>query len=163
MNSPQTVLPVRLRPLQLPQDVALALPWYNDPETLYFAEGPNVAAFDAQRIAKMYEWLSQKGQVYIIEVRAGHWQAVGDATLCQDLIPIVIGDPQFRNRGVGTQTLQLLIEKARQQGWTTLVAHKIYTYNTRSIRMFEKCGFVQTATGVDDNGETFVRFEKFLV
>ncbi len=155
-------LSVRLRPLDLPGDIDLAVPWYSDPEVLYFSEGIGVLPFDKARIENMYQWLSARGQVFIIEVFDARWIAVGDASLCENLMPIVIGDSRYHSRGVGSQVLSLLIEKAQELGWRRLVAHQIYSYNTRSIKLFEKFGFVKTETGVDKNGQECFRYEKTL-
>lgn len=160
--STSTTLPVRLRPLNLPEDIEIAVPWYADPEVLYFSEGPGVQAFDRIRIEKMYRWLSDRGHVFVIEVFDETWRPVGDAALSETLMPIVIGDAQYRNRGVGSQALQLLIDVARSRGWTKLVAHKIFAYNARSMKLFEKAGFVRTGTGVDDREQEYVRYEKML-
>ncbi|PSR23493.1 MAG: hypothetical protein C7B45_02850 [Sulfobacillus acidophilus] len=130
---------VKLRPLNVAEDVNLALSWYADPEVLYFSEGANAGRFDAARVERMYRWLLHKGRVFIVEVFDEGWRAVGDVALCPELMPIVIGDPQYRNRGVGTQVLCLLIEEARRSGWTKLVAHKVYRYNT------PPCGYLRSA------------------
>ncbi len=160
--STSKTLPVRLRPLHLPEDIETALPWYADPEVLYFSEGPGVPAFDRARIEKMYRWLSERGDVFVIEVLDETWRPVGDAALCATLMPIVIGDARYRNRGIGRQVLTLLIDVARSRGWTKLVAHKIFAYNERSMKLFENAGFVRTGTGVDDQEQAYVRYEKTL-
>ena len=108
-------LPVRLRPLNLPDDIEVAVPWYADQEVLYFSEGPGVQACDRIRIEKMCRWLSDRGHVFVIEIFDETWRPVGDAALCETLMPIVIGDVKYRNRGVGSQALQRLIEVARDK------------------------------------------------
>jgi RimJ/RimL family protein N-acetyltransferase len=154
-------LSVRLRPLTLPDDIDRATPWYADPDVLYFSEGTTVP-FDTARIEGMYRWLSARGQVFIIEVFDGGWIPVGDISLCENLIPIVIGDPRYRGRGVGSRALGLLIEEAKKLGWTKLIAHQIFSYNHRSLKLFEKYGFRKTDTGVDRDGREFFRYEKEL-
>lgn len=163
MNRPgSSALPVRLRPLDLPGDIDRAVPWYSDPDVLFFSEGPGVLPFDRTRIENMYRWLSTRGQVFIIEVLDGQWLPVGDASLCENLMPIVIGDSRYQNRGVGSQVLRLLIEKAQELGWSHLIAHQIYSYNIRSIKLFEKFGFTKTETGINKQGQEFFRYEKWL-
>lgn len=152
--------PVRLRPLKLPDDIKWAQPWYSDPEVLYLSEGPTSPPFDAARVERMYQYLAERGDVYIIEVYDQVWRPVGDITLTDnDMTPIVIGEARYRNHGVGTEALQLLIEKARQKHLGKLVAHAIFQYNPRSARLFEKCGFKRTASGVDSHGQAFWRYE----
>lgn len=154
-------LSVRLRPLTLPDDIDLAIPWYADPDVLYFSEG-TTEPFDTTRIHGMYRWLSERGQVFIIEVFDEDWIPVGDISLCANLIPIVIGDPRYRGRGVGSQALGLLIEEATRLGWSKLIAHQIFSYNHRSLKLFQKFGFQKTETGVDSQGREFFRYEKDL-
>ncbi|QQE81026.1 GNAT family N-acetyltransferase [Alicyclobacillus sp. SO9] len=161
-QQPCVTPPVKLRHLALPGDVETAASWYANPEVLYFSEGAKVPPFSKHRIENMYRWLSEKGTVYIIEVFEGKWVPVGDAALCKDLIPIVIGDNRYRNRGIGSRVLELLIEDAITLGWNTLIAHKVFSYNTPSIKLFEKYGFIRTFVGVDENGEMFFRYEKSL-
>ncbi len=91
---------VRLRPLRLPEDIETALGWYQDPEVLFYSEGPGVTGFNRTRIERMYRWLLGRGEVFFIEVEGfeGTWQPVGDVALCETMIPIVIGEPHI---GIG--------------------------------------------------------------
>jgi RimJ/RimL family protein N-acetyltransferase len=150
--------------LRLPEDIETALGWYQDPEVLFYSEGPGVTGFNRTRIERMYRWLLDRGEVFFIEVEGfeGTWQPVGDVALCETMIPIVIGEAQYRNRGVGSHALAQVIEVARDHGWTKLVAHKIFSYNLRSMQLFEKAGFVRTATRMDENGQSYAVYEKML-
>lgn len=103
-----------------------------------------------------------KVRVYIIEVFDGGCLPVGDVALREDLMPIVIGDRRYRHRGVGSSVLKLLIEEAKRLGWRKLIAHKIFAYNTPSIKLFEKYGFVKMSSQVEEDGQEFFRYEKIL-
>lgn len=104
------------------------------------------------RLAEL-EVLSGKGELYLIELQepAG-WRVVGDAALIPEDVPIVIGRPEDRSRGIGTEVLQLLLLRARALGWTEIRATGIVPANYQSRRLFERAGFVEipAAPGSDD-------------
>ncbi len=154
---------LRLRPAQLPADIALAVPWYQDPEVLYYSEGPGVAPYDIAIVARMYAYLARHGELYLIEVQTDHgWQPIGDATLMPESMPLVIGEQSYRSRGVGKRVLRLLIERARSLGWSRLQVARVFTYNVRSRRLFEALGFTLCGTKVEDTGQNVWQFELSL-
>ena len=124
---------LRLRPLHLPRDVEAALSWYADSEA---------------KVRRMFEVLAAQGEVFLIEVEeaGGRWRPIGDVTLGDDSIPITIGESRDRARGFGGRTLALLIGRARALGWKKLVTRPIELENTRSLRMFERAGFVRESS-----------------
>ncbi len=144
--------------------VNFALPWYQSHDVLYFAEGPTSKAFDRQHLERMYQYLNQHGRLYIIHIYdEGQWKAVGDVTLARDMLPIVLGEECYRHRGLGFRTLSLLISYAKNElDWPKLVAHKIYTYNTASLRLFKKTGFVIVDSWLETNDMGCVRMERTL-
>ena len=133
---------LRLRSVGADEYVDLATPWYSDSEVLEYSE-EGADPYDSSRVRRMFEATSKKGEVYLIEVlHDSKWCAVGDASLLSDAIPIVIGDPAFRSRGIGTQVLELLIDRARELGWTSIKVSGVLTYNERSLRMYRRAGFM---------------------
>lgn len=78
---------LRLRPLIMPDDVTVALPWYQDPEVLYYSEGGESSVpYDFKRIEAMYHYLMNKAEVYIIEVKIKNsWLPIGDVSLSMKL------------------------------------------------------------------------------
>ncbi len=60
-------------------------------------------------------------------------------------LPIVIGVPEYRGRGVGRQVIQTLMDRGRQLGFPTLGVREIYDFNIASIRCFTACGFAPVA------------------
>ena len=140
---------LRLRPIQLPRDIDLGLPWYQDPEVLWMSEGTR-EPYDRSRVQKMYEYLGGKGEGFIIEkLEKGSWIPIGDAFLCHDCIPIVIGRSQYRSKGLGKRILGLLISRARKLGWAELNVNEVYPHNERARRLFLNAGFIR-----DDRLET---------
>lgn len=143
---------LRLRPLRLPDDVPAALPWYRDPEVLWFSEGGR-APYDPATVERMYRCLlDRQGEVYIVEVlAAGGWRPVGDAVLCpdpEDSLHLVVGDPAFRGRGIGRRVVRLLVERARERGMRTLRV-RVYADNVRMRRVLEGLGFRPAGTGAE--------------
>ena len=150
---------LRLRICDPLRDADAALPWYRDPEVLRMSEGPDAVPFDRARIVRMYEHLASVGELYMIEVRdETGWRTVGDVTLAQDTVPIVIGEKNYRGRGLGGRVLDLLIDRTLALGWEHLEAKQIFSYNEASRRLFSSRGFQQSESGVDAQGRPFERY-----
>ncbi|WP_400241916.1 GNAT family N-acetyltransferase [Niallia sp. JL1B1071] len=154
---------LRLRPIQIPEDLTIALPWYQDKEVLYFSEGDGTAPYDINIIERMYSYLSKLGELYIIEIFDEHkWQPIGDVTLAEDMLPIVIGPKVFRGKGLGKRIIGLLIERAKRLEWEKMKVKKIYSYNIASKKMFESLGFTKVETKLDEKGREYSSFELIL-
>ena len=69
---------------------------------------------------------------------------MGDITLSQNNLPIVIGNPTYQHQGLGYKVLKVLIDLARQRGWKELKVQEIYDFNHASRRCFESLGFVES-------------------
>lgn len=133
-------LKVRLRKFDKIESQALA--WYQDTEMLRLVDGEGTKAYEEETLKRMYSYLQKAGELYWIEVEeAGVYKMIGDATLCEDDLPIVIGDKNYRGCGVGSQVIELLKERARELGLTKMGVKEIYHYNRGSQRLFEKAGF----------------------
>ncbi len=136
---------IRLRSISIEEDIVNAIQWYHDPEVLYYSEGVGMAPYDEITIRRMYSTLSAMGYVYIIEIKEKNtWKPIGDAALARITIPIVIGSPEYRSRGIGKKVLSLLIAKARDMGWKELSVKGIFSYNERSLNLYTAAGFVES-------------------
>ena len=83
--------------------------------------------------------------LFWIEFREkGEWLPIGDVTLSQENLPIVIGNPTYQHQGLGYKVLKVLIDLARQRGWKELKVQEIYDFNHASRRCFESLGFVES-------------------
>ncbi len=151
---------LRLRSVDADEYVQLATPWYRDPEVLELSE-EGADPYDPSRVRRMFESTSKKGEVYVIEVcEESEWRAVGDASLLIDAIPLVIGDSTFRSRGIGTRALELLVDRARELGWTSIKVSGVLTYNERALRMYRHAGFVPDGRrNVDSRGCELISME----
>ena len=147
-NIPQPeLLPVEkdLRLRRFDRIYGFALPWYQDEETTRLVDGaPD--RYSPDRLKRMYEYLDAHGELYFIEVwEDTQWKPIGDVTFWGEDLPIVIGDPAWRGRGIGRKVVTALIRRARELGFSRLEVGEIYDFNEGSRRCFEACGFRPTA------------------
>lgn len=137
------VLPIddtlRLRRFDGNYDFAFA--WYQDPETVLLVDGkPNPYSYET--LTKMYHYLNRKGELYFIEAREeGKWKPIGDVTFWQEDMPIVIGEKEYRGKGIGRKVVAALAERGRAMGYEKLYVAEIYDFNVGSRRCFESVGF----------------------
>jgi RimJ/RimL family protein N-acetyltransferase len=142
-----TVTPeVRLRPFdpQRASDSLLEalLLWYQDRETVRLVDGPDAVHYDLDRLKAMLRYLSEHGELYLIErlTQDQRWIPIGDACLQPRAMPIVLS-PDQRGQGIGSAVGKALIERARELGWQSVEVSDIYDYNAISRRMYESLGF----------------------
>ena len=118
-----------------------ALRWYQDPEVVYLVDGVR-EPYSPEKLLRMYAYLYKRGELYFIEVeKNGAYVPVGDVTFWADDMPIVIGDPACRGRGIGRKVIGALIERGRQLGYDTLRVGEIYDWNEASRKCFMSMGF----------------------
>ncbi len=150
---------VRLRPADLKEDMSFFLEWYTNPDVLFYSEGPKTMPYGPDVIERMNKALSEIGEAYVIEVKeSGSWKPIGDASITKDKTPITIGAEEYWGRGIGTKVLNLLIKRAREIGLKELKVGGIYEYNTRSMKLYSKAGFVETGR-VEEDGYVSIRME----
>ena len=131
-----------------------------------------MAPYGPEMIEKMYRHIAAQGKLYIVEVAASwdwrvsgaspggeDWKAVGDAALLPDAMPLVIGDPAWRGRGLGRRVLQILIQRARDLGWEKVRVKEVYAHNHRAQRLFLSLGFQPTRQGGSQLGEGSLAYE----
>lgn len=137
------ILPIdsKLRLRRFDDRFDFALAWYQDEETNYMVDGRR-SKYDMDQLSRMYHYLEKKGEVYFIEILDnGSFRPIGDVTFWQEDMPIVIGEPEYRGKGVGKQVISALIARGRLLGYSWLQVSEIYSWNTPSHRCFESLGF----------------------
>jgi RimJ/RimL family protein N-acetyltransferase len=125
-------------------DYRKAVAWYRDPVIYRNSEGiTDVSRIpDEDYVRRMYEFLSESGELYFIEVlEAGEFIPIGDVTLKEENPAIAIGVPEYRGVGIGRKVMAAIIARARELGISRFYGTKIYDYNTASQRLFESLGF----------------------
>lgn len=127
-----------------------ALEWYQDTELVYLVDGVKVP-YSPEKLERMYKYLNSVGELYFIEAlgKVG-WRPIGDVTFWQEDMPIVIGEPDYRGRGIGRKVISALALRGKELGYSELYVNEIYAWNPASRRCFEKIGF--QACGKTENG-----------
>ena len=131
-----------------------AFGWYQDAETVYLVDGVK-KPYDMATLRGMYGYLDKHGELYFIEtMENGGWKPIGDVAFWQDDLPIVLGDRNYRGKGVGRKVVSALVERGKSLGWTELRVGEIYSFNEGSRRCFERVGF--RAYERTEKGDRFV-------
>lgn len=118
-----------------------ALEWYLDPEVVYLVDGVR-EPYSPEKLKRMYAYLYKRGELYFIELeKDGAFVPVGDVTFWQDDMPIVIGDPECRGKGIGRKVVGALIERGKSLGYDALRIGEIYDWNPASQKCFASMGF----------------------
>ena len=131
---------LRLRKYDGVHDFALV--WYQDEETVWLVDGKR-DPYTMQRLGGMYRYLNDAGELYFIEVcENGTYKPIGDVTFWQEDMPIVIGEPAYRGKGIGRKVISALIRRGKELGYDHLEVGEIYDWNEGSRRCFERMGFI---------------------
>ncbi len=118
-----------------------AFEWYQDPDTVYLVDGV-AEPYSQETLTNMYNYLNAKGELYFIEVKkSGKWKPIGDVTFWQEDMPIVIGEREYRGKGIGKKVISALVERGRAMGYDRLYIGEIYDWNESSRKCFESVGF----------------------
>jgi len=146
---------ITLRPL-CDDHLPLLYKWNTDPEVLYWNEGPDADPDnnDDETVQSIYEETSNAGYCFIIEIDG---TVIGECLLCKmnvdyilEIYPastdvrridILIGEKAFWNMGIGTVTVQMLVNLAFNNEKTDVIYGITGDYNKRSGRVFQKNGF----------------------
>ena len=69
------------------------------------------------------------------------YEPIGDVTFWQEDMPIVIGRPEYRGKGIGRKVVTKLVQRAKALGYDIIYVNEIYSYNIGSQKLFIGCGF----------------------
>lgn len=145
---------VSLRPLAA-EDAPLLLKWLTDPENLEWWEGKS-AVFTPERIQEDFyteEPLLRRCIILYREKPIGYLHVDRlDGELREEYeyphpeltsfgIDQFIGDPGYRNRGIGRTFLRLLLRHLVENEGAQSVILDPHADNPRAIRCYEACGF----------------------
>lgn len=118
-----------------------AFRWYQDPETVWLVDGVR-EPYTREKLDRMYRWLDAHGELYFIEIAEdGAYRPIGDVTLTEDNLPMVIGEREYRGKRLGQQVVAALARRGRELGWPRLCVSEIYAFNPVSRACFERAGF----------------------
>ena len=121
-----------------------ALIFYQDPYIYYNSEGildddkkPNM-----DYVKGMFEWLNDNGELYFIESNKNdQYITIGDVTIKDENPPICIWMKEYRNLGIGTKVMQIVIKRLKDLGYKRVYGSTVYKWNKVSQKMHEKLGF----------------------
>lgn len=135
-----------LRLRKFDNNYSFAFDWYQDENTVKLVDGPDAELYDFSKLKRMYEYLNNIGELYFIEIIDNNiFKPVGDVTFWKDDMPIVIGDKNYRGKGIGKKVIKTLIERAKELEFEKLNVREIYSYNAASQRLFESMGFIKSS------------------
>lgn len=118
-----------------------AFDWYQDPETVWLVDGVK-EPYTREKLERMYRYLDKQGELYFMEaLENGRYRPIGDVCFWQEDMPVVIGDKQYRGRGIGRKVIAALAQRGRELGYDKLHVREIYEYNVGSRKCFESVGF----------------------
>jgi len=117
-----------------------AFDWYQDEETVWLVDGVR-RPYSRETLNNMYRYLDRYGELYYIEVLESAWKPIGDVCFRKEDMPIVIGEPDYRGKGIGQKVIAALTERGRELGYDRLMVREIYDYNIGSRKCFENAGF----------------------
>ena len=85
---------------------------------------------------------NQAGEVYFIEVLEDEiYRSIGDVSFKQDDMPILIGDKNYRKKGIATKVIRKLFERGKELGYKELEIEEIYSWNLDSQKLYTNLGF----------------------
>lgn len=118
-----------------------SLEWYQDCDMVYMVDGVK-EPYTMKTLQIMYAFLDAHGEEYWIEaLERDSFRPIGDTTLMEYDMPIVIGDAKYRYLGIGGKVINALCSRAKEIGYREAFVGEIYAWNTASRRCFEKAGF----------------------
>jgi RimJ/RimL family protein N-acetyltransferase len=143
---------VNLRAREM-SDVERNARWINDPEVARPLGEPYLKSVAAMESALREQTRSvpPAGDVWLaIETKDG--RHIGNLRLL-DVAPedraarvaIHIGDPDFRDKGYGTDAMKTLVRFAFEEMNLNRIELGVFDYNERAIASYRKCGFVEEA------------------
>ncbi len=144
---------VVLRPLR-EADWALLLKWNNDLAVLHFSEGDVVTSRTLQEVQEIYRSVAETAFCFLVEYGGS---PVGECWLQGMNLPdirarhsgwdcrridLMIGEKTHWGRGIGTESVRLLLRFAfGGEGADAVFACDVADYNQASLRLFTRLGF----------------------
>lgn len=136
---------------------SLAEVWYQNPKVMYYSEGKPESKYNKDDIDRMYGYLSDIGELYFIEVKMkDEWRTIGDVTLAESNMPIMIGDENYWGLGIGKKVLKCLIARAKVIGLKSILVPEIYHYNARSRNLFKSLGLKKVSE--NEKAESYILY-----
>jgi RimJ/RimL family protein N-acetyltransferase len=153
-EAPQPVPAVRLRAIE-PGDLGRSLLWVNDPEITRFTGTlyPVSSIEEDEWYRKLLHDPTQRA--FALETDGG--RHVGNAGF-RDIQPvqgkaelwIYIGEKSKQNAGLGTAAIEALVRFGFERMNLHRIWIRVFSYNERALKAFQRCGFAQEGLLRDD-------------
>lgn len=131
----------------LPEDHAIMAQWSNNAEYLRLLDGDPVRPETPEFFAN---FKSSDTSVHFHIRTLADDRMIGFLGLFNikwpsqsAILGMAIGDPAYWNKSYGTDALRLMLQYAFDELNLFRVSLEVLSYNTRAIRLYEKCGFVR--------------------
>jgi RimJ/RimL family protein N-acetyltransferase len=129
-----------------PGDVETYTKWINDlPTSVNLGNGSNVYSLEREKEA--LESMANEGQNFAIVLNKTD-ELIGNASLFSikqihrtATLGLFIGNKDHRNKGLGTETVQLLVEYGFKILNLNNIMLQVFEFNKGAIRSYEKAGF----------------------
>ncbi len=138
---------VNLVPLDMEKDLVLWEKWDRDSEYKRLLDDIPAAQFSSSLIKEYIENNTNDGSLFMVHTVSDD-RVIGFIELGgydwadrNAWVGIGIGDPEYRGKGYGTESMQLLLGYAFKGLNLHRVNLNVFAYNKRAIRSYEKCGF----------------------
>ena len=125
---------IRLIPYYKNNDVAIR--WYQDKDVCKQVDDIDFV-YDLDRLNRMYDYLTKRGEVYYIEYKSA---LVGDVSLKDDGEIAIVISKENQNRGIGRLVIKNILDLAKEKDMAEVKAC-IYPFNKQSQRVFTLVGF----------------------
>ena len=146
--------------LDCSEDYALMVKWLSNPTVCEYYEG-KTKPYDLEKVKEKFAHRARGESRVIVCIIESEGQAIGFIQFYQaepdeyseseiiDMskytnpygIDVVIGEPAYWNRGIGTNVMRLTIQYLFQMRNADIIFIDPQTWNTRAIKCYEKSGF----------------------
>jgi RimJ/RimL family protein N-acetyltransferase len=133
-------------------DLAQNYTWVNDPEIIKLT-GISPLPRTGWSVEKWYESIVMGNDCHIYAIKLPEGAYVGnvsifsiDWTYRHAEIGIFIGEREFRNRGIASEALNLILRHYFEDIGLHKIYAKVLSFNKNAQKFFESCGFTQEGT-----------------
>lgn len=146
--------------LRAPRDSDLRrrVHWLNDPETYTLFTGSILA--QPYQLTEAMRWLkTMESDVTALlwSIETTDHRHIGDidlhdidSTLKMARLTILIGDREYWGKGYGTDVIRTVLRYVFSELSLESVSLRVYDFNVRAIRCYEKCGFKRVGGSADN-------------
>ncbi len=120
--------------------------WFNDEDiNMWIAHNNKVAYITEENIKNFHEWFGNNEYAFNIQSKSGtligHCAILLQPNSRNGLINILIGEQSYRDKGIGTSVMKMLIKYCFEELNLHNVILKVKADNRRAIKVYNKVGF----------------------